>query len=110
MWFGLPAAGNFYDTYRYAKSGVMPEPGQALWHSISQAPEALVDRSFLKGMSDLLDSIHRASEHPIVRQIPSPRTSPQKKPWRRLNGSELLAKVVRGVKFVDGEEQNEQAA
>jgi putative transposase len=32
------------------------------------------------------------------------------KHWRRLNGSELVAKVVTGVKFVDGEEQTEQAA
>jgi transposase-like protein len=32
------------------------------------------------------------------------------KHWRRLNGSELVAKVVIGVKFVDGEEQTEQAA
>jgi hypothetical protein len=29
---------------------------------------------------------------------------------RRLNGSELVAKVVTGVKFVDREEQTEQAA
>jgi putative transposase len=32
------------------------------------------------------------------------------KQWRRLNGPELVAKVVTGVKFVDGEEQIEQAA
>jgi putative transposase len=32
------------------------------------------------------------------------------KHWRRLNGAELIAKVVTGVKFVDGEEQTEQAA
>ncbi len=32
------------------------------------------------------------------------------KRWRRLNGPELVAKVVIGVKFVDGEEQTEQAA
>jgi putative transposase len=32
------------------------------------------------------------------------------KHWRRLNGSELVAKVVTGVKFVDGEEQTQQAA
>ena len=32
------------------------------------------------------------------------------KHWRRLNGSELVAKVVVGVKFIDGEEQTEQAA
>jgi putative transposase len=32
------------------------------------------------------------------------------KHWRRLNGPELVAKVVIGVKFVDGEEQTEQAA
>jgi transposase-like protein len=32
------------------------------------------------------------------------------KHWRRLNGPELVAKVVIGVKFVDGEEQIEQAA
>src|SRR5438876_6668720 len=32
------------------------------------------------------------------------------KHWRRLNGAELVAKVVTGVKFVDGEEQTEQAA
>ena len=25
------------------------------------------------------------------------------KRWRRLNGSQLLAKVIEGVKFVDGE-------
>jgi hypothetical protein len=30
--------------------------------------------------------------------------------WRRLNGSELIAKVVIGVQFIDGEELNEQAA
>jgi len=29
---------------------------------------------------------------------------------RRLDGPELVAKVVTGVKFVDGEEQIEQAA
>jgi putative transposase len=32
------------------------------------------------------------------------------KHWRRLNASELVAKVVTGTKFVDGEEQTEQAA
>ena len=32
------------------------------------------------------------------------------KHWRRLNGSELVAEVVIGVKFVDGEEQTQQAA
>ena len=32
------------------------------------------------------------------------------KHWRRLNGPELVAKVVIGVQFVDGEEQIEQAA
>ena len=30
--------------------------------------------------------------------------------WRRLNGSELIPKVVIGVQFIDGEELNEQAA
>ena len=30
--------------------------------------------------------------------------------WRRLNGSALLPKVVTGVQFIDGEEQQEQAA
>ena len=30
--------------------------------------------------------------------------------WRRLNGSELIPKVVTGVQFIDGEELNEQAA
>jgi putative transposase len=32
------------------------------------------------------------------------------KHWRRLNGAALVAKVVTGVKFVDGEEQTQQAA
>ena len=32
------------------------------------------------------------------------------KHWRRLNGSELIPKVVTGVKFVDGEELHAQAA
>jgi hypothetical protein len=32
------------------------------------------------------------------------------KHWRRLNGPELVAKVVIGAQFVDGEEQIEQAA
>jgi transposase-like protein len=32
------------------------------------------------------------------------------KHWRRLNGRELFAKVVTGVKFVDGEEQIQKAA
>jgi len=32
------------------------------------------------------------------------------KHWRRLNGPELVAKVVTGVKFVDGEELTQQAA
>jgi len=30
--------------------------------------------------------------------------------WRRLNGAELVAKIVTGVKFVDGEEQTQQTA
>jgi hypothetical protein len=30
--------------------------------------------------------------------------------WRRLNGSELIPKVVIGVIFVDGEEISQQAA
>ena len=30
--------------------------------------------------------------------------------WRRLNGSELIPKVVTGVQFVDGEELHERAA
>jgi putative transposase len=32
------------------------------------------------------------------------------KHWRRLNGAELVAKVITGVKFVDGEEVTKQAA
>jgi hypothetical protein len=32
------------------------------------------------------------------------------KHWRRLNGPELVVKVVSGVIFVDGEEQTQQAA
>ena len=32
------------------------------------------------------------------------------KHWRRLNGPELVAKVVTGVKFVDGEDLTQQAA
>jgi hypothetical protein len=32
------------------------------------------------------------------------------KHWRRLQGFELIPKVVTGVRFVDGEEQAEQAA
>jgi transposase-like protein len=32
------------------------------------------------------------------------------KHWRRLNGPELVAKVITGVKFVDGEEVTKQAA
>jgi putative transposase len=32
------------------------------------------------------------------------------KHWRRLNGPELVAKVITGVKFVDGEELTKQAA
>jgi hypothetical protein len=32
------------------------------------------------------------------------------KHWRRLNGAELVAKVITGVKFVDGEELTKQAA
>jgi hypothetical protein len=30
--------------------------------------------------------------------------------WRRLNGSNLLAKVVSGVQFIDGEELQQKAA
>ena len=30
------------------------------------------------------------------------------KRWRRLNGAELVAKVVSGMTFVDGEEQTQQ--
>ncbi len=32
------------------------------------------------------------------------------KHWRRLEGFELIPKVVTGVRFVDGEEQAQQAA
>ena len=32
------------------------------------------------------------------------------KHWRRLQGFELIPKVVVGVRFVDGEEQTQQAA
>ena len=32
------------------------------------------------------------------------------KHWRRLRGFELIPKVVTGVRFVDGEEQSQQAA
>jgi putative transposase len=32
------------------------------------------------------------------------------KHWRRLQGFELIPKVVTGVRFVDGEEQTQQAA
>jgi putative transposase len=32
------------------------------------------------------------------------------KHWRRLNGSELIPKVVTGVRFIDGEELQQQAA
>jgi hypothetical protein len=32
------------------------------------------------------------------------------KHWRRLQGFELISKVVTGVRFVDGEEQTQQAA
>jgi hypothetical protein len=34
--------------------------------------------------------------------------SEAQKRWRRLNGSELVAKVVTGVKFADGEERADQ--
>jgi predicted house-cleaning NTP pyrophosphatase (Maf/HAM1 superfamily) len=40
----------------------------------------------------------------------SRKNSEAQKHWRRLNGSELVAKVVTGVKFADGEEQAEQTA
>jgi hypothetical protein len=32
------------------------------------------------------------------------------KHWRRLQGFELIPRVVTGVRFVDGEEQTQQAA
>jgi hypothetical protein len=32
------------------------------------------------------------------------------KHWRQLQGFELISKVVTGVRFVDGEEQTQQAA
>jgi hypothetical protein len=32
------------------------------------------------------------------------------KHWRRLHGFELIPKVLAGVPFVDGEEQNQQEA
>jgi hypothetical protein len=32
------------------------------------------------------------------------------KHWRRLQGLELIPKVISGVRFVDGEEQTQQAA
>ena len=32
------------------------------------------------------------------------------KHWRRLQGFELIPKVVTGVRFLDGEEQSQQAA
>jgi putative transposase len=32
------------------------------------------------------------------------------KHWRRLQGFELISKVITGVRFVDGEEQTQQAA
>ena len=32
------------------------------------------------------------------------------KHWRRLQGFELIPKVITGVQFVDGEEQTQQAA
>jgi hypothetical protein len=32
------------------------------------------------------------------------------KHWRRLHGFELIPKAVTGVRFVDGEEQTQQAA
>jgi len=38
-----------------------------------------------------------------------PNTQAQKH-WRQLNGSELVAKVLTGVKFVDGQESTQQAA
>jgi hypothetical protein len=33
-----------------------------------------------------------------------------KKHWRRLQGFELIPKIIMGVRFVDGEEQTQQAA
>jgi hypothetical protein len=44
----------------------------------------------------------------IPKRLAMPRKP--KKHWRRLNGPELVAKVVIGVKFVDSEEQIGQAA
>ena len=32
------------------------------------------------------------------------------KEWRRLNGSELISKVIQGVVFVDGEEKKTEVA
>ena len=32
------------------------------------------------------------------------------KGWRRLNGSELISKIIEGVVFVDGEEKKTEVA
>ena len=36
-------------------------------------------------------------------------TRAAQKGWRRLNGSELLAKVIEGIAFIDGEEKKAAA-
>jgi Serine/Threonine/Tyrosine Kinase found in polyvalent proteins len=60
-WFGLACVGNYYDAYRYPnkKGDPDPDPAQALQYMLSHAGSTLVDRSFLRGVSDLLDTIHQ---------------------------------------------------
>jgi Serine/Threonine/Tyrosine Kinase found in polyvalent proteins len=63
-WFALACVGNYYDAYRYPnkKGDPDPEPGQALQYMVSHSPSTLLDRSFLRGVSDLMDTIHQVSE------------------------------------------------
>jgi Serine/Threonine/Tyrosine Kinase found in polyvalent proteins len=63
-WFALACVGNYADAYRYPnkKGDPDPDPAQALQYMVSHSPSTLLDRSFLRGVSDLMDTIHQVSE------------------------------------------------
>ena len=45
-------------------------------------------------------------DHGVQTGHPGPDPSPGEKHWRRLNGHQLMAKVIDGVKFTNGVPEN----
>ena len=64
-WFpqflGLAAIGNYHDALAYPdKNG--PSAENAFWHSVIMSPYTFVDRSFIRGLYQLVDAVYKARD------------------------------------------------